>query len=86
MGFRLDTPNPVEVSLHGLRPMPLPPDARARNTSAERQVFCPHYTVCLDVAARNAWEDFTCRRCPVARDVSDPSADQFANDRPGPRE
>jgi len=48
----------------------------------QRLVFCPLYQQCLDVAVRNGWEDFTCRRCPLARQQAAPSATLLATLQP----
>ena len=75
----------TEAALTGPRPMEIP--ARPfRDVTVEREVFCAHYAACLSEASRNGWDDFTCKRCPIASRVATPSAVRFANDRPGGRE
>ena len=80
-GFRLDGPLPQPVALAGLRPVPTPP-RHERDPAVDRKVFCPNYDACLDVAARQGWDDFSCRQCSFAREVPAPSADRYAEDRP----
>ena len=66
--------------------LPCPTPVRAGKDSAskavERLVFCPLYQDCLDVAVRGGWEDFTCRRCPLARQQTAPSAALLATRQP----
>ena len=84
-GFRLDGELPVEVALTRLRPVATPPRL-AGDALQDRQLFCPHYDACLDVAARHGWDDFSCRQCPMSKEAPSPSATLFAEDRPGPRD
>ncbi len=84
-GFRLEDGNLVKASLPGPRPVPIPARVQ-RDASVEREVFCPSYDACLDVASRNGWDDFTCRLCPLAKLAPHPSAVRYAHDRPGERE
>ena len=51
-----------------------------------RKIFCLHYAACLDVAAREGWDDFTCQHCPLAKEAEEPTAAVMAEDRPGNRE
>ncbi|HVE86235.1 MAG TPA: hypothetical protein VND93_25435 [Myxococcales bacterium] len=65
--------------------LPCPTRVRAGRiaSAVERLVFCPLYQQCLDVAAKNGWEDFTCRRCPLAREqATAPSAAALATHQP----
>ena len=32
--------------------------------SGERNAFCPYYSLCLDKAIENYWEDWDCSFCP----------------------
>ncbi len=38
-------------------------DANPTNRPGERNLDCPYYVFCLDVAAANMWVDFTCALC-----------------------
>ena len=66
--------------------LPCPTPVRAGKASSsgavQRLVFCPLYQQCLDVAVRSGWEDFTCRRCPLARQQAAPSATLLATLQP----
>lgn len=48
-----------------------------------RNLYCPHYAECLDVAIHEAWESWTCSRCPLAMADEKPRAEAqgFAHDR-----
>lgn len=85
-GLQLDGPNPVPVPLTHLHPIPVPGARHENDTSPLRKIFCIHYAACLDVAAREGWDDFTCHRCPLAKDAAEPTAASMAEDRPGTRE
>lgn len=85
-GIRLDTPNPVPVPMHHLHPIPVPGAQRADDTSPLRKIFCPNYSACLDTAAREGWDDFTCQHCDLAKHAPEPTAASLAEDRPGTRE
>lgn len=41
----------------------LPEDANPTSQQGERNLDCPYYVFCLDVAAANLWPDFTCTVC-----------------------
>lgn len=76
---------PEEITTQ-LLPYPTRVPARAAATSGDgavkRLVFCPLYQQCLDVAVRNGWEDWTCRRCPLAAQQTTPSAAGLATRQP----
>lgn len=42
----------------------LSPDANpVCRAGGERNLHCPYYVFCLDIAAANLWSDFTCELC-----------------------
>ena len=41
----------------------LPDDANPTSHPGERNLDCPYYVFCLDVAAANLWPDFSCSVC-----------------------
>ena len=86
LGISLDTPNPVQVAMHHLQPIPVPGAQRDGDAAPLRKIFCLHYSACLDVAAREGWDDFTCQRCPLAKSAAEPTAAAMAEDRPGTRD
>jgi len=63
-------------------PTPVPAGKASSSGAVQRLVFCPLYQQCLDVAVRSGWEDFTCRRCPLARQQAAPSATLLATLQP----
>lgn len=72
-----------ELNTVNLLPCPTPvPAGIASSSAVARVVFCPVYQQCLDVAVRNGWEDWTCGRCPLARQQAAPSAAQLATHQP----
>lgn len=65
--------------------LPCPTPVPAGNDSilpVDRLVFCPLYQGCLDMAVHSGWEDFTCRRCPIAPWQGTPSAALLATRQP----
>lgn len=56
------------------RPQLLEPEA----VSQHRNVYCPEYDDCLEVAAKAGWRSFSCEHCPLARVGRMPRADFFA--------
>jgi hypothetical protein len=43
-----------------------------------RNLFCPHYIFCLDVAVANWWQRFTCEDC-IHKDLdARPDIEEFA--------
>jgi hypothetical protein len=74
--------------MHHLHPIPVPGAQREgdEDSSPLRKIFCLHYAACLDVAAREGWDDFTCQHCPLAKNAQEPTAAVMAEDRPGTRE
>jgi len=75
-----------EPNTTDLLPCPTPVRSAAKSSAGsgavERLVFCPLYQSCLDVAVKSGWEDFTCRRCPLARHQPAPSAAALATRQP----
>jgi hypothetical protein len=50
-----------------------------RESTQDRNVFCPSYTRCLDVAVKAGWEDWTCARCALAHQHGNqPQAEDYA--------
>jgi hypothetical protein len=41
----------------------LPQDANPASRPGARNLQCPYYVFCLDIAAANLWADFTCEFC-----------------------
>lgn len=41
----------------------LPDDANPVSKPGDRNLQCPYYVLCLDIAAANMWPDFTCDLC-----------------------
>ena len=41
----------------------LPDDANPVSKQGDRNLQCPYYVLCLDIAAANMWPDFTCDLC-----------------------
>lgn len=75
----------LEPNTTDLLPCPTPVRGAGKSPSAgavERLVFCPLYQDCLDVAVKRGWEDFTCSRCPLARQQTAPSAASLATRQP----
>ena len=72
-----------EPNTTDLLPCPTPvPAGKANEPGVERLVFCPLYQGCLDLAVHSGWEDFTCRRCPLAKHQTAPSAAALATRQP----
>ena len=75
-----------ETNTTDLLPCPTPLPSAAKSSGAagavERLVFCPLYQGCLDVAVKSGWEDFTCSRCPLAKQQTAPSAALLATRQP----
>lgn len=74
-----------EPNTTDLLPCPTRVPAAGKSPSTgpvERLVFCPLYQGCLDVAVKSGWEDFTCRRCPLAVRQVSPSAAALATSQP----
>jgi hypothetical protein len=72
-----------ETNTTGLLPCPTPvPSGKTSAGAVQRLVFCPLYQGCLDVAVKSGWEDFTCARCPLARQQRAPSAALLATRQP----
>ncbi len=46
--------------------------------SQHRNLYCPEYDDCLELAAKAGWRSFSCEHCPLARQVTMPRADFFA--------
>jgi hypothetical protein len=76
----------VQVPLHHLHPIPVPGAQRDGDAAPMRKIFCANYSACLDIAAREGWDDFTCKQCPMAASAPEPTAAALAEDRPGERE
>ncbi|MFZ5470311.1 MAG: hypothetical protein ACOZIN_12820 [Myxococcota bacterium] len=70
------TPQPNPTELAAARPTSGEADMRHRN------VFCPFYDSCLDVAVRRGWSDWTCNHCLLVDQTPTPSAVVFSRDRP----
>ena len=47
-----------------------------------RNVNCRYYSQCVDVAVREDWEGFTCRKCALFRRDAAPGAASYAFDQP----
>jgi len=47
----------------GPRKVHFPDDANPTNRPGQRNLDCPYYVFCLDIAAANMWADFTCALC-----------------------
>ena len=43
--------------------MQFPDDANPTFSAGRRNLECPYYVFCLDIAAANMWNDFSCRLC-----------------------
>ena len=43
--------------------MHTPKDANPVYSTGPRNLDCPYYVFCLDIAAANLWGDFTCNLC-----------------------
>lgn len=56
------------------RPTLLEPEA----VSLHRQVYCPEYDDCLEIAVRSGWRSWSCESCPLARQAALPRAEDFA--------
>lgn len=41
----------------------LPDDANPVSKQGDRNLQCPYYVLCLDIAAASMWPDFTCDLC-----------------------
>ncbi len=41
----------------------LPEDSNPSSRPGARNLQCPYYIFCLDIAAANMWPDFTCDYC-----------------------
>ncbi len=65
-------PNPVQLA----------PGRFDGGDVTHRNVFCPHYDGCLDVAVKRGWADFTCTRCELFRKTPPPSAVELSFDQP----
>jgi|GEM_PF-1099304 len=48
------------------------------NRPGERNLYCPHYPFCLDVAAANWWPRFTCKECVHKHLDCRPDIEEFA--------
>lgn len=63
---------------------PNPAQLRPTNKAHEpqRNIHCPFYTSCLNLAAKRGWQDWTCLQCENGRQQEESiSAVDFANDR-----
>ena len=47
-----------------------------------RNIFCPHYQGCLDLAVRSDWADWTCGRCPLRSAAEGLDVRDYAHKRP----
>ncbi|HEY8210446.1 MAG TPA: hypothetical protein VIG99_23350 [Myxococcaceae bacterium] len=72
----------LEPNTTELLPCPTPVPGGKSALAVERLVFCPLYQGCLDMAVHSGWEDFTCRRCPLAPRQATPSAAVLATRQP----
>lgn len=48
------------------------------NKAGGRNLFCPHYPFCLDIAVANWWPRFTCDLCPHKKLDSRPDIEEFS--------
>jgi hypothetical protein len=53
-----------------------------------RNIFCPYYQGCLDLAVRNDWDDWTCAHCQLRNaEAAKPDVKDYAHQRPrGPQD
>ena len=63
--------------------MSLPRDANPRNLPGERNLDCPYYVYCLDVAAANMWPNFSCELCFYRRTKKKLSPEELDVSAPG---
>ena len=54
---------------------------RTLETAEHRNVYCGVYTLCLDKAIKQGWNDWTCQRCPSFAATTKPSAASYAQAR-----
>jgi hypothetical protein len=47
-----------------LRPTRLEERLREPAVEVHRNLYCPHYDSCLELAVQAGWESWTCARCP----------------------
>jgi hypothetical protein len=48
------------------------------NKPGDRNLYCPHYIFCLDIAVANWWPRFTCRYCTHKGLDARPDIEEFA--------
>ncbi|MCB2189545.1 MAG: hypothetical protein KQJ78_24265 [Deltaproteobacteria bacterium] len=60
-----------------------PEDANPRNLPGERNLQCPYYVYCLDIAAANMWPQFTCELCFYRKTKKDTKIEELDLCAPG---
>jgi hypothetical protein len=61
----------------------LPEDANPSNLDGERNLQCPYYLFCLDIAAANMWPSFSCDYCYYRKTKEDSRIDEMDLCAPG---
>jgi hypothetical protein len=64
------TPNPVSR-----------PEAGSPGDASHRNLYCTHYSDCLQFAARKGWRDWSCTECALNLGAKPPGATQWAEAR-----
>ncbi len=63
--------------------MTQPPDANPSNKAGKRNLDCPYYVFCLDIAAANLWAGFSCHLCIYRKTKSPTEIDEMDLCAPG---
>ena len=53
------------------------PHANPLRNDGERNVFCPHYSGCLDYACKRYWDFWSCEYCAHRKNSKPPRLEQF---------
>lgn len=61
------------------KPNPLHRRSATEDQGTRRNLWCPLYFECLDVATVNWWRDFSCEKCANRRVMDKPRADEISN-------
>jgi hypothetical protein len=57
------------------------PEVGHLGNAEHRNLYCFHYSDCLQFAARKGWRDWTCRECVLNLGAKPPGATQWAEAR-----
>jgi hypothetical protein len=61
------------------KPNPIHRRSASEDQGTRRNLWCPLYFECLDVATVNWWRDFSCEKCANRRITDKPRADEISN-------